>query len=196
MAGPVVAAAVIFPPVHDRKNLTPRMECQIRDSKTLTPAMRRKLYAYIRKRAWSIAVACSSAREVDSVNVYQASLLAMRRAVQRLRHPPECVLSDARLIPGMAIPQLAIIKGDGLSRSIAAASIVAKVLRDRLMNRYSIRWPEYGFERHKGYGTAHHMEALSRFGPVLAHRVSYLPIRKLRKRRSAKKHRASITYHN
>lgn len=166
LAGPVVAAAVILP----EKLITKG----INDSKKLTPAKREQLYHEITDMAVCWSVGISSVEEIDRINILRASLLAMHRAVQALRHKPEYVLVDAVQIPEINIPQLAIIKGDGLSVSIAAASIIAKVTRDRMMDELDREMPQYGFVRHKGYGTTDHMKALQVYGPSSIHRKTFL----------------------
>jgi ribonuclease HII len=171
LAGPVVAAAVVFPPGVAIAGID--------DSKRLDPGRREELAAEIRERAAGIGVGLAEVEEIDRVNVYQAGLAAMRRAVEALPEPPEHVLVDAREIPGLAMPQNPFDKGDGLDFSIAAASIVAKTHRDRLMEDLDRRYPEYGFARHKGYGTADHQEAIRRHGPCPEHRASYPVLREL-----------------
>jgi ribonuclease HII len=169
LAGPVVAAAVILP-----RGLEPR---GLDDSKQLDAATRERLTAEVKAGAVAWAVGQASPEEVDRLNVHWAGLLAMRRAAEALRPQPDHLLVDARRIPGLDLPQLAIVKGDARSLSIAAASVVAKTTRDALMVEAARRWPGYGFERHKGYGAPEHLEALRRLGPCPIHRRSYAPVR-------------------
>jgi len=171
LAGPVVAAAVVFPPGTEIAGID--------DSKRLDPGRREELAIEIRGRAAGIGIGRAEVEEIDEINVYQAGLLAMRRAVEALPQPPEHVLVDAREIPGLPMPQNPFDKGDGLNFSIAAASIVAKTHRDRLMNELDRDYPQYGFARHKGYGTADHQEAIRRHGPCPLHRGSFPVLREL-----------------
>ena len=166
LAGPVMAAAVILAP----DTFFPGLN----DSKKVTPAKREELAAQIKEKALAWQVVSSSVEEIDRINILQASLLAMNKAINSLSTQPEFVLVDAVTIPGMKIPQLPIIRGDSLSASIAAASVLAKVTRDELMRAYSKEYPEYGFEQHKGYGTAEHMEAIRSYGPCPIHRRTFL----------------------
>jgi ribonuclease HII len=168
LAGPVVAAAVILPARADLPGLD--------DSKRLDPRARERLAAAIRSQAVAFAVAEVDPAEVDRLNVHRAGLEAMRRAVLALAAPPDHVLVDARTIPGLTVPQSAIVCGDAREAPIAAASIVAKVHRDALMCRLDAAHPGYGFARHKGYPTAEHLEALRRLGPCGLHRRSFAPV--------------------
>jgi ribonuclease HII len=165
LAGPVVAAAVVL----DADRRVPGL----RDSKVLAPARRERLYDLITARAADWAVGQASAEEIDRLNIHRASLLAMRRAVEGLARPPDLVLVDAFRIPDLAIPQRGVIRGDARSASIAAASIVAKVTRDRLMVELHATDGRYGFDRHKGYATREHLEALTRFGLSAVHRRTF-----------------------
>ena len=168
LAGPLVAAAVILP-----------TECEVRgidDSKKLPAARRQALCAEIEACAIAIGVGVVDVADVDRLNPYWASIEAMRRALAALPVAPQQVLIDARHIPGLAMPQTALVKGDGRSYSIAAASIVAKVRRDGMMTALDERFPGYGFGRHMGYGTAEHLAALARLGPCPAHRSSFQPV--------------------
>jgi ribonuclease HII len=172
LAGPVLAAAVILP-----------QEVALRgvdDSKKLSPVRREELAEKIRSAALGIGIGIVEPAEIDRLNIYRAALEAMRRAVETLPIRPEHLLIDARRIPALAIPQTPIIKGDARSYSIAAASIVAKVERDRIMCHLDALYPDYGFRDHMGYGTARHLAALSRYGPSPAHRRSFAPVRELR----------------
>jgi ribonuclease HII len=172
LAGPVVAAAVVLP---ERAEL-PGLD----DSKRLAAAQRERLAEAIRSQALAWAVAELEPEEVDRLNVLRASLEAMRRAVTSLGCRPEHVLVDARHIPGLDVPQTALVHGDARDASIAAASVLAKVHRDGLMCRLDARFPGYGFAEHKGYGTAQHLAALRRLGPSPAHRRSFAPVAQLR----------------
>jgi len=168
LAGPVVAAAVILPK-------GTRIE-GIDDSKKLSRAKREQLELVIRERAIAYAVGICTPEEIDAINILQASRLAMARAVAALRPVPQYLLVDARNVPHMNMPQTPIIHGDSISQSIAAASIVAKVYRDALMTKLACTYPGYGFERHAGYGTRVHMDALANLGPSPVHRRSFAPV--------------------
>lgn len=171
LAGPVVAAAVVFPP-----------GCEIAgvdDSKQLDAETRTSLEAAIRRAATAVAIGTADVGEIDDINIYQAALLAMRRAVEALPSKPDHILVDARTIPDLSIPQNAFSKGDGINFSIAAASIIAKTYRDRLMEEMEEKYPGYGFLRHKGYGTPEHQDAIRRMGPSPVHRLSFGLIREL-----------------
>jgi ribonuclease HII len=167
LAGPVVAAAVVLNP--DR--YVPRV-C---DSKTVTALERERLYLSITRAAVAWGVAAAQPEEIDTINIHQASLRAMQRAVLMLAPSPDCVLVDAFRIPDLLMAQRAVIHGDSRCTAIAAASIVAKVTRDRQMLELHGRDPRYGFDRHKGYATADHLEAVARFGYSEAHRRSFRP---------------------
>jgi ribonuclease HII len=169
LAGPVVAAAVVLPAGTHIDGVA--------DSKLLRARDRTALDAIIRARALALAVAIVDAEEIDRVNIYQAGLLACRRAVEGLSLLPGYVLVDGREIPGLPVPQSAYPKGDGFVCSIAAASIVAKVYRDALMCDLDGRYPGYGFARHMGYSTAAHLRALRERGPSPVHRRSFAPVR-------------------
>jgi ribonuclease HII len=169
LAGPVVAAAVVLPPGARLPGL--------RDSKQLSPRARERLDRAIREIAAGVSVGWSLPEEIDRVNIYQAGLLAMRRAVESLDPPPDCLLVDARTVPAVRLSQQAIVGGDARIASIAAASIVAKVYRDAWMCDLGRRYPGYGFDQHKGYGTSGHMQALSERGPTPWHRRSFEPVR-------------------
>lgn len=171
LAGPVVAAAVVFPP----GTAIPGVD----DSKRIEPERREALAAEIREVASGFAVGLAQVGEIDRINVYHAGILAMRRAVEGLPEAPEHVLLDAREIPDLGIPQNRFDKGDGLDFSIAAASILAKTHRDRLMCELDRRFPEYGFAQHKGYGTAEHQAAIRDHGPCEIHRMSFPVIAEL-----------------
>jgi ribonuclease HII len=168
LAGPVVACAVVLP---ERVDLP-----GINDSKQLAARARERLAAAIREQAVAVSVAAVDPEEVDRLNVYWAALEAMRRAVIGLAIAPDHLLVDARTVPGVDLPQTPIVHGDARDGSIAAASIVAKVDRDAMMCRLEACHPGYGFDRHKGYGTPEHLEALRRLGPSPAHRRSFAPV--------------------
>jgi ribonuclease HII len=169
LAGPVVAAAVILPV---RSRLV-----GVNDSKQLSERERERLYIAICEQAVGTGIGSADVAEIDQLNILEATRLAMRRALEQLVPPPDYVLIDAVSLPGVSIPVRPIIKGDSLSISIAAASIVAKVTRDRLMARYHDTYPEYGFLSHKGYGTAEHLERLAQHGPCAIHRQSFAPVK-------------------
>lgn len=168
-AGPVVAAAVILD--------LDRLPEGIDDSKRLTPARREELARAIQSHAVAFSLGAADAREIDQVNILRATVLAMRRAIEGLRPQPDFLLIDAVELNGLLIPQRAILHGDQLSVSIAAASIVAKVARDRLMREYDRLYSGYGFARHVGYGTPQHREALARLGPCPIHRRTFRGVR-------------------
>jgi ribonuclease HII len=169
LAGPVVAAAVILDELRPIKGLA--------DSKVLSAARREELYEEIRAKALCFCVAEASVEEIDSLNILQATLLAMRRAVQGLRLKPQLALIDGNHIPVMDVRAEAIVRGDSLIAAISAASILAKVHRDRGCLLLDEQFPQYGFAKHKGYGTAQHLAALTAHGPCLAHRRSFAPVR-------------------
>ncbi len=169
LAGPVVAAAVILDDLKRIKGLG--------DSKSLTPKRREKLFDEIRAKALACSIGQASVEEIDSLNILQATLLAMRRAVQGLRLIPHRVLVDGNQLPLLAMPVAAIVKGDASVAAISAASILAKVHRDRLCAAMHEAHPLYGFANHKGYPTAAHLAALVRHGPCELHRKSYAPVR-------------------
>lgn len=168
LAGPVVAAAVILDDMRPINGLA--------DSKKLTPKRREALYDEIRARALCCSIAEASVEEIDRLNILQATMLAMRRAVQGLRLKPTKVLVDGNRIPPLDVLAEAIVKGDAKVPAISAASILAKVARDRMLADLHVRHPEYGFDQHKGYGTAQHLEALRRLGPLPEHRRSFAPV--------------------
>jgi ribonuclease HII len=167
LAGPVVAAAVVLNP--------DRYVARVCDSKTVTALERERLYVSITRAAVSWGVAAAEPAEIDSINIHQASLRAMQRAVLMLSPSPDCVLVDAFRIPDLLMAQRAVIHGDSRCTAIAAASIVAKVTRDRLMHELHARDPRYGFDRHKGYATREHLDAVARFGYSEVHRRSFRP---------------------
>ena len=166
LAGPVVAGAVILP-----------RGCRIlyiNDSKQLSEKKREELYDIIMEQAVSCAVGYASPARIDEINILQATYEAMREAIAGLKVRPDILLNDAVTIPGVSIPQVPIIKGDAKSITIGAASIIAKVTRDRLMQEYDALYPEYGFGGNKGYGSAVHIEALKEHGPTPIHRRSFI----------------------
>jgi ribonuclease HII len=171
LAGPLVAAAVIFPREVELDALS-----GLDDSKRVARKAREALDREIRRQAAAVFVAEVSSSDVDRFNPHGASLAAMKRAVSGLQLEPGHVLVDARTIPDLAVPQTALIHGDALDASIAAASIVAKVHRDAWMCGLDERYPGYGFSRHMGYGTREHLDALDRLGPCPAHRRSFAPV--------------------
>ena len=166
LAGPVVAGAVILP-----------VDCDIlylNDSKQLTEKKREELYDVIMEKALAAEVGFVSPKRIDEINILNATYEAMRKAIEKLNPRPDILLNDAVTIPGITIKQVPIIKGDAKSISIAAASIIAKVTRDRLMVKYDAVYPEYGFASNKGYGAKAHMDALRRLGPTPIHRRSFI----------------------
>lgn len=177
LAGPVIAAAVVFPPHTELPGID--------DSKRLDHEQRAAAEGAIRATAIGIGIGTASVEEIDRINIYQAGLLAMRRAVDALPMRPQHVLVDARSIPGLVAPQNSFHKGDGINFSIAAASIVAKTHRDRLMQDLAQSHPGYGFERHKGYCTAEHQRAVRELGPCPIHRRSFTYLDELRGEYSA-----------
>jgi ribonuclease HII len=168
LAGPVVAAAVILDDLNPIQGLN--------DSKKLTAKRREVLFDEIRARALCFSIAESSEQEIDQINILQATLLAMKRAVEGLRLPPKLVLVDGNRLPTLAIRSEAIVQGDALIPAISAASILAKVHRDRLCQEMHQRYPVYGFDQHKGYGTAQHLAALQAHGPADCHRKTFAPV--------------------
>ena len=178
IAGPVVAGAVIFPQDIDESSLL-----GIRDSKELTASARERMDLRIHEVALAVGIGRASVREVDAVGIVGATRRAMSRAIGKLTPQPQALLIDALSLPGIGLPQQCPIKGDRVSLSIAAASIVAKVARDRMMVEADRRYPGYGFSRNKGYGTREHMGALYRQGPCIIHRVSFAPVARVNGRR-------------
>ncbi len=173
-AGPVSAGAVILPA---EAGLTATL-AGVRDSKQMTPAERTRWAAIIKETAASWGVGMASPEEVDQLGIVPATRLAMRRALEQLAAPPEALLIDALRLPEIDLPQNAILHGDALCLSIAAASVLAKTARDALMAAMETAYPDYGFARHKGYGTSFHRAALERLGPCQIHRQSFAPVRK------------------
>ncbi|MFY9476704.1 MAG: ribonuclease HII [Aquabacterium sp.] len=169
LAGPVVAAAVILDDQQPIKGLN--------DSKKLTPATRERLFDEIRAKALCLCIAEANVEEIDQINILQATMLAMKRAVEGLRLKPAQVLVDGNRLPVLKVPAEAIVQGDAKVTAIAAASILAKVHRDRLCQQLHERYPHYGFDGHKGYGTAAHLAALAAHGACPEHRRSFSPVR-------------------
>lgn len=168
LAGPIVAAAVVLcKPV-----------AGLNDSKRLTDAARRALYDRIGSGEHLVGVAMVSSAEIDASGIQSANYRAMRNAIAALLEEPDFVLVDGYALPGIMQPSMRVIKGDARSLSIAAASIVAKVTRDNILIEMDRNYPDYGFARHKGYGTAEHLEALRQFGPCAEHRKSFAPCRR------------------
>lgn len=166
LAGPVVAGAVILP-----------KDCDIlyiNDSKKLSAAKREELYDEIMEKAVATGLGLIGPERIDEINILQATYEAMRQAVSKLEPQPDLLLNDAVTIPGLAMKQVPIIKGDAKSISIGAASIIAKVTRDRLMEEYDHMFPEYGFASNKGYGSAEHIAAIKKYGPTPIHRRSFI----------------------
>ena len=171
LAGPVVAAAVILDPLDPINGLT--------DSKKLTALRRESLFDEIQARALCCSIALATVEEIDYLNILQATLLAMKRAVEGLRVTPSRALVDGNQLPRLAIFAKAIVKGDALVPAISAASILAKVYRDRWCADYHLQYPQYGFASHKGYGTAAHLAALREHGACPQHRRSFAPVVKV-----------------
>lgn len=172
LAGPVVACAVIMPP-------ETRAIAGVDDSKKLTPAARTRLAVKIRQRAVSIGVGAASVREIDRINIYQATVLAMGRALARLSVAPNHVLVDGKPFRTLQVPHTAIVGGDDACYSIACASIIAKVTRDRVMHALASRYPNYRWERNVGYSTIAHLQGLAQHGATPHHRRSFMPVGQL-----------------
>lgn len=168
LAGPVVASAVVLP-----------ARCRLAgvdDSKQLSERDRERCYETIMARAVAVGIGSASSEEIDRLNILEATRLAMQRAVAAISPPPDLLLIDAVALPGLSLPGRSIIKGDALSLSIAAASIIAKVTRDRLMAEYDRIYPHYRFLSHKGYGTGEHLQRLAAHGPCPIHRRTFAPV--------------------
>jgi ribonuclease HII len=171
LAGPVVAAAVVFPPSF--------RNADIDDSKKLTAKKRMELFELIKKKALGYGIAFASAQEIDELNIYAATKLAMRRAIEQIKVPYELILTDAMPFKDLPVPTIPVIKGDAKALNIAAASILAKVTRDLYMDDLQKQYPAFSFADHKGYGTKAHMEELEKNGPIEGvHRKSYKPVAK------------------
>lgn len=169
LAGPVVAAAVVFP-------MGAKPIRGLDDSKVLTALQRERFAAKIRERAFAVAVGAASVREIDRLNIRRASILAMERALRRLRFVPAHILIDGLPCPELGCEHEAIVDGDARCHSIAAASVIAKVIRDYLMDRLAARHPGYCWETNKGYATPEHLDAIQRLGPTRHHRYSFEPV--------------------
>ncbi|MBR5931199.1 MAG: ribonuclease HII [Lachnospiraceae bacterium] len=168
-AGPVVAGAVILDLQDPAKEIL-----YLNDSKKLSEKKREALYDEIMEKAVSVGIGIVDSQVIDEINILQATYRAMREAIAALSVQPDFILADAVTIPGIAIPQEGIVKGDAKSVSIAAGSIIAKVTRDRIMREYDEKYPEYGFASHKGYGTKAHIEAIKKYGMLDIHRRSFI----------------------
>ena len=166
LAGPVCAAAVVLP-----KGLI--LE-GVNDSKKLTEKKREALFDVITEQALDWSIAFATVEEIEEINILNAAMLAMKRAVEGLKNPVDFAIIDGNRKPPLEIDCEAVVKGDAKSMSVAAASILAKVARDRILRQYAVDYPQYGFEKHKGYGTKVHVEALKKYGPCEVHRPSFL----------------------
>jgi ribonuclease HII len=177
LAGPVVAAAVMLPASWYERGVSDALR-GLNDSKQLTEAQRERYFAMLTTDpAVCFGLARVEAATIDAINILQATHRAMREALAQLRPAPEHALVDGRPVPTLPMPQTALVKGDARSYSIAAASVIAKVTRDRLMREFDALYPGYGFGGHKGYGTPQHLAALARLGPCPIHRRSFAPLR-------------------
>ena len=177
LAGPVVAAAAILPPRWAQSGL-PAVLAGLNDSKQLTEAQREKYFAFLTRCAEvEFAIAAVDAGVIDEINILQATHRAMNDALAQLNPLPPHALVDGRPVKTLRVPQTAIVKGDARSYSIAAASVLAKVTRDRRMREYAVQFPEYGFAEHKGYGTAEHLAAIARHGACAIHRKTFAPLK-------------------
>lgn len=169
LAGPVVAAAVIFPRAYINK--------EINDSKQIPEKKRKELFEIIKKDALAVGVGIVDAETIDKINIYEATKVAMKEAIKNLHHDYDLILTDAMKLENQKVEVIDIIKGDAKALPIAAASIVAKVTRDEMLDELGKKYPEYGFEVHKGYSTKRHLEALDKYGPIKKiHRFSYKPV--------------------
>jgi ribonuclease HII len=179
LAGPVVAAAAVLPAEWGQNGLPPELE-GLNDSKQLTVRQRESYFAVLTScLAIRYAIARTEVELIDEMNILEATHRAMHEALAQLQPPPDHALVDGNPVKSLRFPQTAIVKGDALSYSIAAASVLAKVTRDRLMREYDRQWPAYGFAEHKGYGTAQHLAALAQHGPCPIHRRSFAPLRSM-----------------
>lgn len=165
LAGPVVAAIFVITPEFNKP--------EVNDSKQLTPAQREKLYQFLTSGEWDYGVGVVAPEEIDRINIYQASRVAMLKALRAVQPPPDYLLVDALVVPETEIEQKSVIHGDARSIAIAAASIIAKYTRDQIMIDYERKYPGYGFAKHKGYPTREHYEALNKLGPSPIHRKSF-----------------------
>ncbi len=166
LAGPVYAAAVILPFGETIDGLN--------DSKKLSEKKREALFDIIIEKAVGYGIACAEVEEIEEINILNASFLAMRRAIEQINPMPDFAMIDGNMVRNIPISAKSVVKGDSLSASIAAASILAKVSRDRLLKEYDEKYPQYGFSKHKGYPTKAHYEAIDKFGPCPVHRLSFL----------------------
>ena len=172
LAGPVVAAAVIFP--EDYQN------DKINDSKQLSEKQRRALFSEIKEHAIAVGVGIVSADEIDQINIYEAARKAMKLAIADMKHDFDLVLTDCMKLPGYDVPVIDIVKGDAKALPIAAASIIAKVTRDEMMDELDKEYPNYKFSKNKGYGTKDHLDALKKYGPIEhIHRKTFKPVEKI-----------------
>ena len=172
LAGPVVAAAVIFARAYDNK--------EINDSKKLSRKKREQLFDVIKENALSYGIGIVEAKTIDEINIYEATKVAMKNAISQLKHPYDLILTDAMKLEGIDVEVIPIIKGDAKALPIAAASILAKVTRDRIMDDLSQKYPQYNFSKNAGYGTKEHLEALKKYGPIQnIHRFSYRPVKEV-----------------
>ncbi len=172
LAGPVVAAAVIFSRAYDNK--------EINDSKKLSRKKREQLFDVIKENALSYGIGIVEAKTIDEINIYEATKVAMKNAISQLKHPYDLILTDAMKLEGFDAEVIPIIKGDAKALPIAAASILAKVTRDRIMDDLSQKYPQYNFSKNAGYGTKEHLEALKKYGPIQnIHRFSYRPVKEV-----------------
>jgi len=170
LAGPVVAAAVILPRAYNNKD--------INDSKQLSEKKREELFEIIKKDAIAYGVGIVSSEVIDEINIYEATKVAMKEAINNLKHNYDLILTDAMKLKGFDVEVIDIIKGDAKALPIAAASIIAKVTRDHMMDELDEKYPQYGFKKHKGYGTKAHLDALNKYGPIKGvHRYSYKPVK-------------------
>lgn len=173
LAGPVVASAVVFPKEVSLSG--------VKDSKKLTPEKREELFELIHENALDVGIGIVNEKIIDQMNILNASLLAMQKAIKKLKRKPDVVLIDGnQKIPHLPIPQIAVVKGDSLSLSIAAASIIAKVTRDRLMDKCHKKFPHFCFDENRGYSSKSHLEALKNFGPCEIHRKSFKTVKLLK----------------
>ena len=169
LAGPVYAAAVVFPASFENE--------EINDSKKLSPKKRERLFSLIKKQALGYGIASVSAEEIDRINIYEATKVAMMDALSQIKVPYDLVITDAMPLKGVKVPLVAMIKGDANCLNVAAASILAKVSRDHYLEELDHQYPQYGFKKHKGYGTKQHLAALAAYGPIPGvHRKTFAPV--------------------
>ncbi len=181
LAGPVVACACVLPRPQQPEDAFSSYFRSIQDSKSLTPKKRYEVYqALIANQNVHYALGIVDQITIDKINILQATLQAMQQAVHKLCCPPDFALIDGIDCPELSIPCRAVVKGDSLSKSIAAASIIAKVIRDQMMDLWDEQYPQYGFKDHKGYGTQAHLQAIKEHGPCPLHRMSFAPIKTVR----------------